>query len=78
MEHMQEVLVGSASVVGTHQREFKGPSTRQGLRETGGSVQTGASVGRAWGCVSTPPLTTTSRTQDRAESVGYFITLIVL
>lgn len=34
--------------------------------------------GESMGCVSPPPLTTTSRTQHRAESVGYFITLIVL
>lgn len=54
MEHTQEVLVGSASVVGTEQREFRCPSTRKGLtpRETGGRVQTGASLGGAWGCVS--------------------------
>lgn len=50
MEHMQEVLVGSASVAGTDQRGLRCPRTRKGLRprETGDSVQTGA----AWGCVS--------------------------
>lgn len=54
MEHMQGVLVASASVVGTEQRGFRCPSTRKGLRprETGGSAQTGAAPGTAWGCVS--------------------------
>lgn len=76
MEHMQEVLVGPASVVRIDQREFRCPSTRMGLRprETGGSAQTGASLGGVCDCVSH---TIIDRTQDRAESVGYFTNLIV-
>lgn len=85
MEHRQGVLVASASVVGTEQRGFRCPSTRKGLRprEIGGSAQTGAArrqgqpQGQHGVVCPTPPLTATSRTQDRAESVGYFIALIV-